>query len=183
MTILEKKSILPEKMENYIYNTLTSKEFPWYYRDNISYTEVTPRNINEYGFVHMIDYYGNATGNGYLDSFNDLIKSTIPIFEKEFNIQYSSIGRIRIGLQTKVSESSVLYKPHTDSRRPHSSVIYYVNDSDGDTIFYKGQSYQENVRIKPEKGKAICFNDSLFHGGSSPVVNSKRIVINFLFRK
>ena len=188
MNIVEKNNVLPKKLEQELFLALTANNFPWFFINDITYIENnnSTRKTDQFGFIHMVEYPNSKIEwdphfKKSMESVHALIMSTIPHFEKAFNLEYKKLGRIRIGMQTKVGDESIIFTPHTDSPKKHNSIIYYVNDSDGDTIFFKGQNYDEALRISPEKGKCIFFDGSLYHGGSSPVKNSRRIVINFLF--
>ena len=84
---------------------------------------------------------------------------------------------------------------HIDRYEPHISMVYYVNDSDGDTEFYSLNSgdiinwmnyvndgeYERFSKIKsvtPEKGKVVVFNGLIPHHSTYPR-KGNRYVINF----
>ena len=46
-----------------------------------------------------------------------------------------SVGRVRGGLFTN-SGKSKLHAPHVDFHVPHYTLLYYANDSDGDTFIF-----------------------------------------------
>ena len=71
-------------------------------------------------------------------------------------------------------------KIHTDLNFPHWVCLYYVNDSDGDTILYKDDEKTEIKRISPKKGRIVFFDGSIKHCGSFPSKNY-RSIINFDF--
>lgn len=187
--ILIKENVLPLKLQKDILAALTSRQFPWFFLNDITYSELDNKDThcNGYGFFHMVDHEGatsiwNEDLKKTLKPIHDLINSTIPFFEKEFNLKYKKLNRIKIGLQTKISEQSISFTPHTDSFKPHFVVIYYVNSSDGDTIFYETANKDAEIkRVSPQMGSAVFFNGKNAHGGSSPAFHSRRIVINFLF--
>jgi|13_taG_2_1085334.scaffolds.fasta_scaffold58297_2 hypothetical protein len=62
----------------------------------------------------------------------------------------------------------------------YMSLLYYVNDSDGDTRFFQDKKiiYQHT----PKKGTALLFNSNLEHAGSNPIISNHRMVINFIFK-
>ena len=62
----------------------------------------------------------------------------------------------------------------------YKSLIYYVNDSDGDTIFFN-DNLKEIKRVNPKKGKAVLFDSNILHCGSNPINTLNRVVINFIF--
>ncbi len=68
---------------------------------------------------------------------------------------------------------------HNDQTFPHFVCLYYINDTDGDTIFYNEQE-EEIKRISPKKGRIIFFDGTIKHSGSYPTKNT-RAIINFNF--
>ena len=78
--------------------------------------------------------------------------------------------------------------PHLDRTEPHLVVLYYVTDSDGDTIIYDYKSKDENdipyfedikelKRIKPKQGRVVVFNGLHWHTAEQPR-NDIRCIIN-----
>jgi len=68
------------------------------------------------------------------------------------------------------------YSPHTDLPFDHWVVLYYVNDSDGDTVFFDNGSKVKSV--SPRRGRVVLFDGSILHGGGIPR-NGPRSVVNF----
>lgn len=79
-------------------------------------------------------------------------------------------------------------RPHVDVDKDHYVFLYYVNDSDGDTILYdqisdRVSTYtQEDLtefkRVSPKGGRALLFSGNRFHTWSGPQDNYSRCVIN-----
>jgi hypothetical protein len=85
---------------------------------------------------------------------------------------------------------------HIDTGTNHIVIIYYINDSDGDTILFtnkKGnsaESIKDNFnsvntddfellkRVSPKKGRVLIFNGNLYHYGEYPK-EGNRFVINY----
>ena len=83
--------------------------------------------------------------------------------------------------------------PHIDLYEPHWVFLYYVIDSDGDTIIYDYKSknkddipYFEDVkeikRITPKQGRVVVFDGAHWHTADQPRKN-KRCIINFNVNK
>ena len=80
---------------------------------------------------------------------------------------------------------------HVDMIRPHLVILYYVMDSDGDTIIYnsqweKGETIKNSEetakllikkKVTPKQGRVIVFNGSYWHTAEQPKDNN-RCVIN-----
>jgi hypothetical protein len=112
-----------------------------------------------------------------------------------YNIQELVNSRIYIErIKTNLMLPSVKKNPFSYNR-PHidhpleyaKTLIYYVNDSDGDTVIfdkkYTGQDPGKlNIvqRITPKAGTAVLFDSNVYHAGSTPEV-CRRSVINVIF--
>jgi len=68
--------------------------------------------------------------------------------------------------------------PHIDYKFPHIVLLYYVNDSDGETIFYDGE-LNEIKKVTPKRGRIVVFDGNQYHSSTPPQKNKCRCVINF----
>ena len=69
------------------------------------------------------------------------------------------------------------YQPHTDSPGRHTVVIYYVNDAEGDTVFFDNNK-QIIKRVQPKRGRVVMFDGEILHAGS-PARQQPRCLVNF----
>ena len=73
--------------------------------------------------------------------------------------------------------------PHIDLHyRKHLVALYYVCDSDGDTIIYnerkESESYTIKQRVTPKQGRMVIFDGWLMHTAEQPL-NNTRCVVNY----
>jgi hypothetical protein len=164
--------------------------FPWYW-NNLSSPELDASSFQNNNIIdtpqltHMICYNGE-----FQSSLFPILQPLIKDLETLINFYTSSIFRIKANLlwQSSLSSKSKFHPPHTDTiidLENTYTMIYYVNDSDGDTrlfdCFYPS-NFKNNkiIKIKPEKGKCVFFNSARYHSSANPINLDKRIVINFL---
>ena len=111
-----------------------------------------------------------------------------------FNLK-DNLYRGKLNLTHSQSSPTPLIKPpHIDIKEDIDylrnnawAIIYYVNDSDGDTIVYNETEelldltqYTIREKISPKKGRIVFLKGHLFHSASVPSSKySKRIVINY----
>lgn len=110
----------------------------------------------------------------------------------------SNFFRGKVNLQTRGNTPSpTTQPPHRDVEGGNLdsnflknnvwSIVYYVNDSEGDTIIYNEREklrdfskYTIKKKISPKKGRIVFMRGDLFHSASNLSFNgSKRIVINY----
>jgi hypothetical protein len=147
--------------------------FPVYYNNFLTGKENENENDFEPGFVHtfLSPTYHSLNHFGGLLTPLFLLSSSL-----NFNIDQIILGRVFI--QTPSNNPKPL-TIHNDLKSPHYVCLYYVNDSDGDTIFFDDNS-NEIKRVPPKKGRITLFDGSISHCGSSPSKNT-RTAINICF--
>jgi len=69
------------------------------------------------------------------------------------------------------------HTPHKDHYTNHIVVLYYVIDSDGDTLFFNKEGDIIN-RVSPKKGRCVIFDGDILHASQNPIKSKDRIVIN-----
>lgn len=91
------------------------------------------------------------------------------------------IDRCLVNMQT-IRPSWSMNAIHPDVRNQEAiTVLYYVNNSDGDTYFFDHNTCIKQV--PPIKGTAAVYPAATFHAGSTPTKNETRTVINIVFNK
>jgi len=75
---------------------------------------------------------------------------------------------------------------HVDHEFDHLVCLYYVNNTDGDTVLFKSfhgdkvslSTIEEHQRVSPKKGRCILFNGTRFHS-STPPTKDIRCIANY----
>jgi len=196
--IIEIKDFIPVDYQRHIETVMTGFEFPWVFNKNmVSGDDTFLDNVdNHAGFNHFF-FEHQKTQSNFFQLFYPLVLS----INSKVDIPFNMLIRMRANMTLASPESKLdWHMPHIDSFMPHYNAIYYVNDSDGDTVIFNetnedfdpGQedikTIKQNIftvkhRVIPEKGKLVVFNGKYYHS-SSPVRNHKyRCVINMNLRK
>ena len=91
-------------------------------------------------------------------------------------------GRSFLQFPLKNIDTSVVDTPHIDLDEgfEHIVVLYYVIDSDGDTIIYnertESPSYTEKQRVSPKQGRVVIFEGGQYHTAQQPTKGTRCIV-------
>lgn len=162
-------NIISPKLIDTLENLLLGHSIPWVYIQNI-----TNPSSNTYlpGFA-----YSFINKNTYAPfCFN--ISQILYNFTHKLNINLLDIIQARAFLQIPSLKSSP-NEIHTDLEFPHWVCLYYVCDSDGDTILFDDNE-NEIQRVSPKKGRIVFFDGSIKHCSSSPT-KTHRAIVNFDF--
>ena len=151
-------------------------EFPWYYTKDITKSDL-PNSQKRPAFSHLyVKSYGQVVSE-FHDIFLDLITVCCHRLEMtEVNvIQGNSF--LQLPLTTKRGKVDT---PHIDTNEKNFVMLYYVCDSDGDTIIYNEKVESEKYTVKesvtPKQGRVVLFDGGLFHTAEQPVSNTRCIV-------
>jgi hypothetical protein len=72
------------------------------------------------------------------------------------------------------------HTPHIDTEQQHAVILYFANDSDGDTVFFNNKDKPWEVRqsVSPKKGRIVIFNGLIYHASNNPTQHDTRITVN-----
>ena len=127
-----------------------------------------------------------AFGNTFYDPSKDIYKPYSHMFLEvvyrlgnalEMVIEGIMQGRIFIHLPSPIPGSD---QKHIDTPDDHYVCLYYINDSEGDTIIFDDNG-EELQRITPKKGRIVFFEGSMYHCSSRPATKT-RAILNFNFQ-
>jgi hypothetical protein len=179
---------------------------PWFWRPTIAqFPEGTyfdsnkpfedPRVIDAFAFAHAC-YSDGKPQSAYFEPLKPILR----FLEFKLGIKIKEIIRVRLRLtpQFPGHSENMFNPPHVDlmSTDPFKTFVYYVHDSDGDTVIFNRKydninkptvltknepDLQEIFRNTPKKGTGVYFDGLYYHSGNSPIHYKSRCIINFDF--
>jgi hypothetical protein len=172
---------------------LTSPGFPWFFYADVNHGNrppedrpgafgPDPRFADSFGFSSLL-FPGNEPQSPPLQHPRTVFEAAM----KRCGLKPTQVFRIKANLLVRSADSERKpFTPHVDMPRPHTVLIYYVNDSDGDTVildktFPEWQNAAVLHSITPKKGRAVVFDGAHYHSGASPVRHDTRVVLNYDF--
>lgn len=129
---------------------------------------------------------------------NRIIDSIELNVSKKLNLEFTKNYRWKINWTSPIGEYNPMDLLHYDSNTEHIAMVYYINNSTGDTYIYNNtngnnaETFQENFysvdynsysllhRVSPKMGRCVVFDGKLAHHGSYPT-NGDRFILNFNF--
>lgn len=173
--------IIPITNQNNIQKIVECVDFKWICVDTVNY----PKEYNSLYKPNKKQFEHHLVKNYQIVSeYFEPIFDNLPL--PEFN-QYK-ILRAKVNLNIPNKRKNFI-TPHTDSFIPNSkSIIYYINNSDGETIIYNNKFSSNSIpkfwwnktKISPKKGRIVKFNSNILHSGNVPYEFITRLVLNIV---
>lgn len=183
---------LPIEYQEEIKHNLMGNRFPWYFQHDITFANNV---IDDFDLeTHPAHAHLFCRDQKITSTYFDMI-SPIAYRAMEYcRLNYTEIVQCRSFLQYPLNNNFVkrkVDKLHIDLPYDHVVVLYYVVDSDGDTVLVDRQR-QNNIeeyhhklednkiikKVQPKQGRAIVFDGKYYHTAFQPEF-SMRCVINF----
>jgi hypothetical protein len=195
---------IPQSLQDEIQREVNNNNsFPWFFVDEIASSDKSEYSKKDMptwdesqcfiplGFAHTV-----CGGGTIFSPYYELFRHVIRFLElKEgFTLDYFIRVRLRRTVQQVGHNDSMYNLPHVDypAEQKFMTFVYYVEDSDGDTIMFdhlheNGSNASLNTklnivkRIPPVKGTGILFDGNRYHAGNCPINYKTRTIINYDF--
>mgnify|MGYP002654662182 CR=1 FL=1 len=166
------ENFAPELLADEIKSILCGDNFAWFYNDFVASTEF----MGAFQFTHTFMRNGQPTSDAI-----GLVKPLVYLAEIHTGKKIKSIDRIKANLRVPSNIPDSMEEIHQDMPSGnYMTLLYYVNDSDGDTEFYADDKKTLVESITPKANSAVWFDSKTWHKSSPPVTNKQRVVINFI---
>ena len=191
----EKENFLTEEELQVVDNYILTADFPWYYQQHAT-SDLFPFHSH---VIFARDMLGGD--EDYEPVSNSALSSWVTPIVKRYSEQYldkpaTSIFRACINSTHGWNLPYPFIEPHVDHKFDHMNLLIYLNDDvkeGGETLLFDKylcegmEKYNYTVNdydqvqimhsIKPQKGKALCFDGRLFHGVNNFKSDTRRIVL------
>jgi hypothetical protein len=188
--------VIPLSKQTEIEDLFTHSRIPWIFNRDISLTQ---QEIKKLGIKKLTpgigtpikDYQSKYVNSEILDKIKIIPEQACIGIDKICDEIYQARGFIHFPLIPELKRE--YDNIHIDLSFEHLVVLYYVNDTDGDTFIFDKTTDYENInlasvenqnqlniikRISPKKGRALVFNGNRYHSSSGPTKDI-RCIINF----
>lgn len=171
-----------------IQKELLDSNFNWHQQDatappGYEYSKLNDDNSYEsHFFTHWLLHPNGSKSNWY-EICQFIVSIAVHKLRSDHGFEGGvNIMRCKANLYPTInsSEKKLYHTPHKDDNKTHSVFLYFVNDSDGDTIIFNEKSAPWTIKksIEPKAGRLVIFNGDLFHASNSPINHKNRLTIN-----
>ena len=153
-------------------------DFPWYLTHDVTKPAKADSQLRPAFFHGYVDYPSELS-SVFHDVFIRLIQNSCA----KIDMKNVDVLQGRSFCQLPISSDKIsVDTPHIDIKEDHFVMLYYVCDSDGDTIIYneqiKSETYTLQRRVTPKQGRVVLFDGSYYHTAEQPL-NNIRCVVNY----
>jgi hypothetical protein len=171
------ENFLSAALEQKICDVLCSDKFPWYFNDSI--VNANSHVLTAFQFTHVFF----KQEKGWVSSSSPLIQAMLQEACIKLGISVDQVVRIKANLMTLSGHGPDISNIHQDCTEEGSmSLLYYVNDSDGNTIILDKPRQYIVQQIPPKRNAAIFFDSRTWHSSCPPIRNKRRVVINTILK-
>ena len=174
----------PQDYFELIQNHVLSWNQPWFYQPNITGKAFGKSGLGKHGFnCHVV-----KNPNEFLDTYDAGLLTNLLVNMRD-GIGCKNILRSRLDM-TVYTPGGMKCDPHVDSSDPHIATIFYLNDSDGNTVIYnEPYTKVEDVdgeltvqkEIEPKANRLVIFDGMYIHTGHVPANHNTRVILNSNF--
>jgi hypothetical protein len=194
VNLVEIDDVIPAAYQDQIHAEVTSGRMAWFFQEETG-RRVSAVETSYSGFSNTV-YHINDGASGP-SPMTALLLPLLFVFCEKANMPFKTLLRIRLGLFPRTMIDVPHHNPHVDFYQPHQSALYYVNDSDGDTVIfnetYEDVGIEQSVqytkegrftvahKIAPKQARMIGFDGKHYHASMHPMKAACRIAIAFSF--
>lgn len=179
-------NFIPISQQEEIKSLLLSNKFPWFYVDDVT-SDTTETSDKSPALCNPLRIKSVTNSNFY-----NYFLPMAHLGASHANYHFNDVTMCRAFLQFPLAACNPVDNLHTDDSVNHLVVLYYVLDSDGDTIIVdkkmhldkkpldnlKVDNFSILQKVTPKQGRAVLFDGRYYHTAEQPKKNI-RCVINF----
>ena len=165
-------------------------DFPWYFIEDVTASGDAgnqKRSAFSHQYVVLPDDEPVIGAGIEVSEFNSLFTPLLQRAAMKLGLPRVDVyqGRSFLQFPLKNINTTEVDSPHVDiDDFRHFVVLYYVCDSDGDTIIYNEkqyglEKYTEKQRVSPKQGRCVIFDGTQMHTAEQPINSNIRCVVNY----
>ena len=145
-----------------------------------------------------IPRHSNGLAAMVYDENRVLESESFAIFQPVLTRLHDEVGsfhlvRVRFGINVSDGLFGGVHQPHIDMHDKHHVLLYYVNDSDGDTVLYEQThdhagpreavppTFDVAATVTTRQGRPVVFDGFQYHSSATPIETPARMFINVDF--
>lgn len=171
-------NLLPKSYLKDLQNYFLSQQGDWNYNDNLTGDE-SYKVLGSFGFTMRL-HWNQMFVNSYAGTLSRALILTALDKVEEVTSTTHLVVRARADM-TVYNPLNHLHELHTDYPYEHTTAIFYLNTSDGNTLLYDREGKKLLTEVEPIENRLLIFDGLLQHTGHSPSNHKSRVLVNMNF--
>ena len=175
--IIEK--LLPQELEDAVHKLIMGMGFTWHWNAENIIPETPDEDI--FQMTHVF-FLRRAVWSKHFA----LVNSIVGFFIEKTGVKVKRVVCIKANLIPNIAHKleNLDNLIHTDVEPDKVgnfiTFVYYVTDSDGDTVILEDDKKTVRLLSSPVKGSCAWFDSKIYHRSTVPLHHKRRVVINFI---
>ena len=176
MNLIEYNDVLPDIQHRWFKEVVTNPSFHWGFIQDSAYSGVASEQFlslddkqkNPSFSMSILESDYNHQDRYWFEKFELIFLTLLETAKLDKNL----LQRARLGLYLPMKTGKEHNNIHTDRDYPHTVLLYYVNDNDGDTYWF---DENDNIihKFTPKANTAVVFDGMIRHASSNPSTGFK----------
>jgi hypothetical protein len=183
------ENIVHENYKDRIKRTLSNDKFTWFYQDSSKKKYINRESVTDSVDIEYVVQFSNTLfdNDQMLSEHIEFVQKIMKNLEEKEGVVCSRMIHVSCSMLSKGSDK--YHTPFTNNKVDDNTytLIYYVNNSDGDTVLFN-ETYSSdpveltvNHRQAPTEGCALLFKSNTYSANTSPSITNTAISINIIF--
>lgn len=171
-------NLIPKLYLQHLQSHFLGENCEWFFNDNLT-DDLSYEVLGSFGFNMRLHWNGYFVSNFVGTLIRSLVFSAQEKVEV-FTQNPQQIVRARADM-TMYNPNHHRHELHTDFPQEHTTAIFYMNTSDGNTLLFDRNGKKLIQEIEPIENRLVIFDGLMQHTGHSPAKHKSRVLINMNF--
>jgi hypothetical protein len=171
-------NLLPKRYLEDLQSYFLSENCEWFFNDNLT-DDNSYDSLGSFGFNMRLHWNGYFVSN-YVGTLARALVFTVQEEVEKHLERNQRIVRARADM-TMYNPTNYRHELHTDFPQEHTTAIFYMNTSDGNTLLFDRKGDKLIQEVEPVENRLVIFDGLMQHTGHSPSKHKSRILINMNF--
>lgn len=158
-----------------------SKDVAWHFNQNTSYGNPNEQSSEDdiFQFTCPVVRHGvvKATDPRHVEVLHAIVNKVFKDTKTNVEVLRAKFNLLPKQPYSKKSLSDIIHVDTQDTDK--LSVLFYMNNSDGDTVFFDGD---KEHKYMPKENTAVVFKSNIKHRATPPKQTQKRVVLNIIIK-
>ena len=171
-------NLLTESYLRDLQNYFLSQECEWNYNSTLTNDDSFSKH-GSVGFVIKLHW-----NQMFLESYSAMMCRALILSARDKVTEITKTQHLVVRARadmTLYNPEKYVHEIHVDYPYEHTTAIFYLNSSDGNTLLYDREGKELLAEVEPVENRLLVFDGLMKHTGHSPAEHKSRVLLNMNF--